>query len=215
MIQLLLNQPLAFVISAIALITAITVHEFAHAWTATRLGDPTPRMQGRLTLNPIAHLDPLGTLMLLLAGFGWGKPVQFDPYNLENPRRDAAVISLAGPFSNLVSAAFFSIILRLFLFTFSPFAIFANILYPFITLNIVLAVFNLLPIHPLDGGKVLVGLLPRKDAIKVDQFLNTYGMFILIILIFPVFGGKSPVLSLLEPLTHFLISIYIPGSITS
>src|SRR3990167_795118 len=110
----LFNNPFAFFSWLIALITAITIHEFSHAWSADRLGDPTPRSQGRLTLNPLAHLDPLGTLMMLLVKFGWGKPVQFDPYNLKNPKRDAAIISFAGPFSNLILASILAIVLRLF-----------------------------------------------------------------------------------------------------
>src|SRR3989344_8883223 len=100
MLDFLLTNPVMFIVWAGALVTAITIHEFAHAWMAVYLGDPTPKLQGRLTLNPIAHLDPIGTLMLLLVRFGWGKPVQFDPYNLENPKRDSAIISLAGPGAN-------------------------------------------------------------------------------------------------------------------
>src|SRR3990172_8857289 len=95
-------NPVEFIFGLVALIVAITIHEFSHAAAAERLGDPTPRLQGRLTLNPLAHLDPLGTLMLILIRFGWGKPVQFDPYNLRHPRRDSAIISLAGPTSNIV-----------------------------------------------------------------------------------------------------------------
>ena len=102
MLGVLFNNPLSFLFWLVALAMAITIHEFAHAYTADRLGDPTPRLQGRLTLNPLAHLDPLGTLMLLLVRFGWGKPVQFDPFNLKNPRKDGALISLAGPASNLL-----------------------------------------------------------------------------------------------------------------
>src|SRR3990172_11954241 len=104
MIGELFNNPLSFVFWLLGLTVAITVHEFAHAYAAERLGDPTPRLMGRLTLNPLAHLDPLGTLMLLIARFGWGKPVQFDPFNLRHPRRDSALISLAGPASNLIMA---------------------------------------------------------------------------------------------------------------
>src|SRR3972149_11313525 len=101
------------VVFLVSLIISITIHEFAHGFAADKLGDPTPRIQGRLTLNPKAHLDPFGTIMILLVGFGWGKPVQFDPYNLKDPRRDAALISLAGPASNIILAILLSIILRL------------------------------------------------------------------------------------------------------
>jgi len=203
----------AFVLVGIpSLLVAITIHEFAHAWAATRLGDPTPRMQGRLTLNPLSHLDPIGSLMLLFIGFGWGKPVQFDPYNLENPKRDAALISLAGPASNLILAAVISIIFRLVAGPFGSLSVFSNFFMVVIYYNIVLAVFNLLPIHPLDGGKILIGILPRKDALKVDMFLNQYGIFILFLMIFPIWGGVSPVSALLSPIIRVLTAVYLPGS---
>ncbi len=210
MIGYLFSDPLQFLFWAAALVSAVTVHEFAHAWTAVRLGDPTPRLQGRLTLNPLAHLDPLGTLMLLLVRFGWGRPVQFDPFNLENPRRDTAIISLAGPASNLILASALSVILRISLMPFSGIAFLAPFIPPFIMLNVVLAIFNLVPVHPLDGGKILVALLPPKEAAQVDAIMHRYGMFILIILIFPVFGS-SPVFAILSPIIDFLLSVYIPG----
>ena len=211
MIDFLFKDPLLFLVWAISLISAVTVHEFAHAWTAVKLGDPTPKLQGRLTLNPLAHLDPIGTLMLLLVRFGWGKPVQFDPFNLENPRRDSAIISLAGPTSNLILASVLSIIYRIAILPASPFGILAGFIPPFIMLNVVLAVFNLIPVHPLDGGKILVGLLPPKDAAMVDVFMTKYGIFILLILIFPVLGGVSPVFTILTPIINFLLNIYLPG----
>src|SRR3989344_291453 len=102
----------SFIFYIISLVIAITIHEFAHAFVADHLGDPTPRLQGRVTLNPLAHLDPMGTLLLFIVHFGWGKPVQFDPFNLRNPRRDAALISLAGPATNLVTATVASIVMQ-------------------------------------------------------------------------------------------------------
>jgi len=209
-LDFLFSDPLLFIIWALALVSAVTIHEFAHAWTAVRLGDPTPKLQGRLTLNPLAHLDPLGTLMLLLVRFGWGKPVQFDPFNLENPRRDSAVISLAGPASNLLLASFLSIILRLTQMPFSPVAELSAFIPPFIMLNVILAIFNLVPVHPLDGGKILVGALPLEYAARVDVFMQKYGIFILILLVFPVFGG-SLVFSIISPVIDFLLKIYIPS----
>lgn len=202
MLTTLFESPVFFLIWAISLLVAITVHEFSHALIADRLGDPTPRLQGRLTLNPLAHLDLIGTLMLIIAHFGWGKPVQFDPYNLENPRRDAALISVAGPASNILLASIFSLLYRL---TYLP------LLIPFIVLNVSLAVFNLVPIHPLDGGKILVGLVSPNLARDIDSFLSRYGMIILLLLILPIFGGNSLVLSLISPIINFLLSIYIPG----
>ena len=155
MIDTLISSPLSFLISLLAIAAAITIHEFAHALAADRLGDPTPRLQGRLTLNPLAHLDPLGTLMLVLFRFGWGKPVQFDQFNLRNPRRDAMLISIAGPVSNLLTAVLATILLRLLPSNLLAFLIFQ----PFIVISVVLAVFNFVPVHPLDGGKILSGLL--------------------------------------------------------
>ncbi len=214
MINFLLTNPLVFLVWILALVSAITVHEFAHAWTANRLGDPTPKIQGRLTLNPLAHLDPLGTLMLLVVRFGWGKPVQFDPYNLKNPKRDSAIISLAGPFSNLALAAILAVLLRLSYASSSPISYLSTLFVPFIFLNVVLAIFNLIPVHPLDGGKVLVGLLPGKDAAKMDLFLNQYGVLILILLILPLWHGTSPVFYLLSPVINIFLSIFLPGSIS-
>ncbi|HLE49601.1 MAG TPA: site-2 protease family protein [Patescibacteria group bacterium] len=187
------------------LIIAITVHEFAHALLADRLGDPTPRSQGRLTLNPLAHLDPVGTLMLLLFRFGWGKPVIFDPYNLAHPRRDAGIISLAGPASNILLATILALSLR-----FLPLP---QLLSPFfyitILLNITLAVFNLIPVYPLDGEKILAALLPRDLAYEYQAVMSRYGTIILIFLILPVFG-TSPIISLISPTITFLSRLLLP-----
>jgi Zn-dependent protease len=207
----------------LAFATAITIHEAAHAWMADRLGDPTPRLDGRLSLNPLVHYDPVGTTLLLVLvilralgfpviPFGWAKPVVFDPYNLANPRRDAALISLAGPSANLILALILSLLSRISLTPFSPFSSLPNILYPFIVLNVVLAIFNLIPLHPLDGGKILVGLLPSRQARQTDIFLNRYGLILLLFLIFPVFGGTSAVLLIISPLLNLFLRILIPGN---
>jgi len=208
----------------VAFATAITIHEAAHAWTAVRLGDPTPKLMGRLSLNPLVHYDKVGTTLLLflvvlralgfpVIPFGWAKPVMFDPYNLKKPRRDAALISLAGPVSNILLATILSIILRLLISTTSiDISLIYAFLAPIIALNVVLAIFNLLPIHPLDGGKILVGILPEKDAVRVDYFLKRFGIFLLILLIFPTVGGVSPLDALLQPVLGFFFGILLPGS---
>lgn len=202
------------VIWILAFAIAITIHEAAHAWMADRLGDPTPRLMGRLSLNPLVHYDPVGTTLLLILSilramgapvipFGWAKPVQFDPYNLQNPRRDAALISLAGPVSNILLATFIAI--------FARFSIAATaIAVPFIVLNVSLAIFNLLPVHPLDGGKVLVGLLPHSEAHKVELFLQRYGMFLLFILILPSFGGGSLISIIISPIVNLFLRLLLP-----
>lgn len=205
----LFNNPIAFFSWLVALVVAITIHEFAHAYAADRLGDPTPRVQGRLTLNPLAHLDPLGTLMILIARFGWGKPVVFDPFNLRHPRRDAAIISLAGPISNMILATILSVVLHSFLVT--PYAMLVYIIIqPIIVMNVVLAIFNLVPIHPLDGFKIVGGILPREYA-KQWQELEPYGMIFLLFLVFPVFGGAAPISKLISPVISFLLSLLLPG----
>ena len=190
---------------------------------ADKLGDPTARLMGRLSLNPLVHYDRVGTTLLLVLvvmraigipviPFGWAKPVVFDPYNLKNPRRDSALISVAGPASNLLLALVLSIVLRLSSFT--PFAALSLSLfvYPIIMLNVVLAIFNLVPIHPLDGGKIFIGLLPSREAADADVFLKRYGFIILLFLIFPTFGGTSPIFFVLSPVIDFILGILIPGA---
>lgn len=211
MLNYLFTNPLYFFVWIAALLVAITVHEFAHAWSSDRLGDPTARLQGRVTLNPLAHLDPLGTLMLLIFRFGWGKPVPFDPFNLRNPRRDAALISFAGPAADLILAVILSLIIRLgHLFLGPSSYILQTVLTPFITLAVILAIFNLIPIHPLDGGKVLVGLLPEKSAYQVDEFLNRYGFILILFLIIPFFGF-SLISVFIFPFVNTILSLLLPG----
>lgn len=208
LLQLALTNLPEFLIVAGALILALAVHEFAHAWAADTLGDPTPRLQGRLTLNPLAHLDPLGTILLFVAGFGWGKPVMFDPYNLKSPRRDTMLIAAAGPISNIIMAFLAALALG-----FLP-RTWAEAAYIFFSLNISLAAFNLLPIAPLDGSKILTGLLPKHLAYEFEETMNRYGFMILIFFVLPIAGGRSPMSYVLTPLISSLqTAILLPAQI--
>lgn len=206
MLSLLASNPLYFLLFAAALVIAITIHEFAHAWTANRLGDPTPRLQGRITLNPLRHLDPVGTLAMVLTGFGWGKAVEFDPYNLKNPRRDTAIIAVAGPVSNMILAILLSLAIHLLPLP-QLFQVFAVVL---IGLNVSLAIFNLLPIHPLDGGKILVGILPKETAMEWDRINHQFGIFILLALLLPLGNTQSPASYLIQPIIRMIQNILIP-----
>ncbi|OGC45442.1 hypothetical protein A2V49_03320 [candidate division WWE3 bacterium RBG_19FT_COMBO_34_6] len=180
LIKLLSENPAVFFAVVAALIISISIHEFAHAFTAEKLGDSTPRYMGRVTLDPRAHLDPVGTLLLVFAGFGWGKPVLFNPINLKNPKRDAALIAFAGPFSNLALALVLSVIFHLF--SLNSNIILGGFLYLVIFYNIILGIFNLLPVHPLDGFKVVSGLLPQNLYFQWMQ-MERYGVIILMLLI--------------------------------
>lgn len=167
------------------ILIALTFHEFAHALTADVLGDPTPRQMNRLTLNPIAHLDPIGTLLLFIAHFGWAKPVPVNPYFFRKPVRDMGIVAVAGPGSNLFQALIFGIIIRIlvnggnleatlfqFLLAFSILAL---------QINLILCIFNLLPLYPLDGSRILRWVLPPRYEDTV-AWLERYGPVILIMI---------------------------------
>lgn len=181
---------------------SITLHEFAHCWVTDKLGDPTPRSKGRLTLNPKAHLDPLGTVMILFTRFGWGKPAPFDPYNLKNPMRDTALIAAAGPISNIIIALLLSALLQLGLLPFLWLQAAATWI---MSINIMLAIFNLVPVYPLDGSRILTALLPKETAWEYQQVMQRYGTFILLFLIFP-WNGISPVSQLLSPVINIVLN---------
>jgi Zn-dependent protease len=175
----------------IVLVIAFSVHEFAHAWTADQLGDDTPRLQGRLTLNPLSHLDPLGSIMLLIAGFGWAKPVLVNPYALR--RRTPAgmmLVAVAGPFSNLLLAILAAIPFRAGLLSPSFSGSFLSLLFlEFIWINLILLFFNLIPIFPLDGEKVAEYFLPPNGQDFLYR-LRPYGMYILMgLILLGNFGG--------------------------
>jgi len=181
------SDPIGTIISLIitmpALIISLTGHEFMHGYVAYKLGDPTPKNSGRLSLNPLRHLDILGSISLLLAGFGWAKPVPVNPYYLKKPKRDMSLIALAGPFANFFMA-YISILLYGILYAIGsiPWIIMLMVEYLAI-ININLGIFNLIPVPPLDGSKVLFSILPDREYFKYMQF-ERYGMFILIILLF-------------------------------
>jgi len=174
----------------IVLLIAFTIHELAHAVTADYLGDPTPRNSGRITLNPLKHLDPFGTLLLLIAGFGWAKPVMVNPMNMRgNPRTSMAIVAIAGPLSNIAMAVLGALIFRLGLVSYT--AIPASgilpspsyVLFEFVWINLILAFFNLIPVPPLDGSKILYAIMPAEFSRLVRPF-EQYGFIILMMVVF-------------------------------
>ncbi len=202
----------------IVLLTAFSVHEFAHAWTADYFGDDTPRFNGRLTLNPLAHLDPMGSLMLIIAGFGWAKPVPVNPYTLQRRSESALMwVSLAGPFSNFLLAILAAIPFRLGLVSVSNAFLPSNsvlptlpqFLYHFIIINLILMLFNLIPLAPLDGEKIADYFFPPSWSDFLAR-IRPYGPMILLLLFiagpylgFNIFG------LILEPPLRFLFSLLV------
>jgi len=184
-IQRAAQDPIGFVGFVVAILLGITVHEFMHAYAANRLGDDTARLMGRMSLNPMAHLDPFGTLLIVLAGFGYGKPVPFNESRLRSAMGVSAV-ALAGPFANLVLAALCAIPLRFG--GANPLGgAYEDILGQIVLWNCVLAVFNLIPIPPLDGSNVVYGLLPPQQRFTWRSY-QQYGPILLLLLL--VFGAR-------------------------
>ena len=200
---------LALILSIPGVIIAMTFHEFAHAWMADRLGDDTPRRQGRLTLNPFKHMEPIGMLMLLFAGFGWGRPVEINPNNFNRTitiRKGNALVALAGPVMNLILALIFSIIYALIL-AFGGIAfinsqvggIITDIIMYTIFMNVGLGVFNLIPLPPLDGSKVLVAILPTNARNWFESHERILYLVFIIIWITPIASLIiSPVIKLIN-----------------
>ena len=191
-LSLFFENPLMALILMGGIVFAIGLHEAAHAYSSHWLGDPTPKLQGRLTLNPLAHLDPMGTLLIVIAGIGWGKPVEFNPLNLKHGKRDIALIAFAGPAVNIVIAIICALLVQ-----FLPISGYWGMIIPaflkfFAILNINLAVFNLLPVDPLDGFKVVAGLLPNY-LVKDWYETRKYGLIVLAILF--ITGAIDKILS--------------------
>ena len=186
------------------LLFALVFHEFSHGWVANKLGDPTAKNQGRLTLNPVAHLDPVGSMMILFVGFGWAKPVPVDSRYLADPRKDMMKIAFAGPASNLFLALVGGIIIRLTGYTGSL----TSMLILFTQINISLAVFNMIPIPPLDGSQIFSGIMIRKNPQLVMQ-LQTYGPQILMgLILFGMFTGVSIIWAFMSPFVNFFMFIF-------
>ena len=215
----MLNKIFEIVWSIPAVLIAITLHEYCHGRMAYQLGDPTAAEAGRLTLNPLAHLDPMGTLMLLLFRFGWAKPVPVNFNRLNHPKRDMIYVSLAGPIANMITAVIFALILKLSYYfigqiTMTQNSSFFNLsitmirgwllfLQTGVIINLALAIFNLIPVPPLDGSKILLGLLPDPQAYKFAK-LEPYGPFFLLILILSGIIGK-----VLFPIVFFLFRLIV------
>lgn len=202
-------------LTAPPILLALTVHECAHAWVAYRMGDPTAKMLGRVTLNPLKHLDPIGTIALFVSGmFGWAKPVPINPRNFRNLSKSLMLVSLAGPLSNLCLAAVFALVHKLFVFAgpellgnypgiYRPLFIMVELS---IILNVSLAIFNLVPIPPLDGSKVLSSMLPADKAFAFSR-IEPYGFIILITLIMTGTLNKF-----VSPVVFLLVGLLTGGS---
>lgn len=207
------RDPFQMMVSLIVAFTSLPVHEAAHAYVASKLGDNTAKYQGRLTLNPFVHLDLLGTVSLALFGFGWAKPVPINPRNFKNPKLGMMLSSLAGPASNILLALVLMIVYKItspFLYTATAYGSnFVTIIYIMVMLNTYLAVFNLLPIPPLDGSRLLTYFLPTKYYFKIMQY-ERYIWIGLIILLYvgvlsrPMMWLSSLLIGVLDKMTFFL-----------
>jgi Zn-dependent protease len=183
-----------------SILIASTVHEYFHAWSAFTLGDPTAKAEGRLTLNPLAHIDPVGAIMMVLFRFGWSKPVPINEYNFDNRRRGKALTALAGPASNLLLAAISGILYQFL----SSYYLIAFFLQVFATINISLAVFNIIPIPPLDGHKIVNWFLPKKWSYWWEG-LEKYSWILILLLLIPF----SPLSSIITSFIQSVLEIFL------
>jgi len=205
LLRLLINDPLAFILLAIPLLYSVILHELAHGWVAYRMGDPTAKWQGRLSLNPLRHLDPIGTVMLFLFGFGWAKPVPVNFGNLHDTRKGLILVSAAGIVTNMILA--FSALFLFRLLSPEPGGVFSTLLYYLAQINIILASFNLIPIPPLDGSKILMGFAPSSLQYTLSR-LEPYGFFIIIGLLY--IGALDPLIDLFRWIILTVISVLLP-----
>lgn len=208
LIRLLLSDPAAFILLAVLLLYSVIFHEVAHGWVAYKMGDETAKWLGRLTLNPIKHIDPIGSLMLLVVGFGWAKPV---PVNLENipapqRRKGLILVSAAGATANIIIA--FCALLVWRLMSPAPGSMMYNVLYLLANINILLAAFNLIPIPPLDGSKILMGFTPESFN-RVLYQIEPFGFFIVLGLLLT--GVLTPVINMFQSAIISFISLFLPS----
>ncbi|MFA5363469.1 MAG: site-2 protease family protein [Candidatus Omnitrophota bacterium] len=202
LLSLLFTDPRLFILLAGVLLYSVIAHEVSHGWVAYLFGDDTAKRSGRLTFNPVSHLDPVGTLMLFLVGFGWARPVPVDYYNLKNSRPALIGVSLAGCLTNILIA-----ILALFLLHFDGVRnhpVLSAMLPIVVRINIILGAFNLIPIPPLDGSKIIMGFLPLK-AQEAFARLEPYGFFLLAALLFT--GLLDPVIGFMQDIIYALIAV--------
>jgi len=210
MLTLFLNEPLVFFTWVLAFLIALSVHEFSHAWAAALQGDNTSRRMGRLTLNPVAHIDFIGLLAVFFIGFGWGKQVPFNPYNLKYPKWGPVMVAFAGPLSNFVFAALSLLLLGVI----GPYLGYNNLLTIFLVvsaqLNVALLAFNLIPLPPLDGSKALLAMLEHPKYAATREFIETRGPALLLLFIV---ADSLLQLDLLSGYIHFvwnLIAYILP-----
>ncbi len=204
LLKLLATDPLAFAFVAIPLLFSLIIHEVAHGWVAEKMGDPTAKWSGRLTFNPLKHLDPIGTFMLFIAGFGWARPVPVNFNNIADKRKGLIFVSSAGILSNILFAFFALLFMRLFSNSSGGASL---LIYYVVQINLTLAALNLIPIPPLDGSKILMGIVSQKTQYALSR-LEPYGFFIIIGFLY--LGILDPLIGIFRWLIMMLIGVLLP-----